>query len=61
MIVRGLSLDDGFVTGRTTNPDGTAATVFVDYERSAVPDDVRAYLMVDAYPAARATLAILPS
>jgi outer membrane protein assembly factor BamB len=50
---RPVSLDYGFTTERTANPDGTLATVRVPYTRSALPSAVRAYLMVDTYPAVR--------
>jgi hypothetical protein len=35
--------------------------VRLPWDRSQVPDEVRAYLMVDTYPAARATLALPPT
>jgi outer membrane protein assembly factor BamB len=51
-----VSLDYGFTTERTTNPDGTLATVRVPFGTSTVPDQVTAHLMVDTYPAARDVL-----
>jgi outer membrane protein assembly factor BamB len=53
-----ISLDYGFTTARTTAGDGTATTVRIPFAREQVPDTVRAYLMVDAYPAARASVQI---
>jgi len=50
-----VSLDYGYGTERTTNPDGTVAQVRVPYGTGAVPATLRLYLMVDGYPAARAT------
>jgi outer membrane protein assembly factor BamB len=55
-----VSLDYGYVTTRTPDADGHVESVRVAFTRAAVPDTVRAYLMVDAYPAARATLAVPP-
>jgi len=52
---RPVSLDYGYGTERTTNPDGTVAQVRVPYGTWAVPATLRLYLMVDGYPAARAT------
>src|SRR5262249_32746560 len=49
---RPVGLDYGFATTRTTKADGTLATVRAAYEPGAVTGDLRAYLMVDAYPAA---------
>lgn len=53
-----MTLDYGFTTARTVAPDGTLASVRVPFLPRQVPDTVRAYLMVDAYPAARHTLAL---
>ena len=53
-----ISLDYGFTTTRTATAGGTADTVRIPFARTQVPDAVRAYLMVDAYPAARATLQV---
>jgi len=51
-----VSLDYGHSLARAANPDGTAASVTLSFKREEVPDSVRAYLMVDTYPAARQTL-----
>jgi outer membrane protein assembly factor BamB len=53
-----VALDYGFTTVRTTNGDGTLATVRLPFGTSAVPDMVHAYLMVDTYPAARDVLVV---
>ena len=55
-----VPLDYGFTVTRTTAPDGTLGTVRLPWDRSHVPDAVRAYLMVDTYPAVRATLTLPP-
>lgn len=51
-----VSLEYGFTTERTTNPDGTLASVRVPFGDGPLPNQVRAYLMVDTYPAARAVI-----
>jgi hypothetical protein len=51
-----LPLDYGYATVRTTHPDGTLATVRVPWGTVTPPAALRAYLMVDAYPAARGML-----
>ncbi len=56
-----VSLDYGYVTSRTVGASGELQTVRVAFPRDRVPDTVRAYLMVDAYPAARDSIAIPPS
>jgi len=53
---RPISLDYGLVTRKTANPDGSVASVTLDLAGATLPASVRAYLMVDTYPAARATL-----
>jgi outer membrane protein assembly factor BamB len=53
-----VSLDYGKSLARTANPDGSVASVTLSFKREAVPDRVRAWLMVDTWPAARAELAI---
>jgi outer membrane protein assembly factor BamB len=53
-----VALDYGFETTRTTAPDGTIASVGIAFGSVTPPGSVRAYLMVDAYPAARATLPV---
>jgi outer membrane protein assembly factor BamB len=55
---RPISLDYGFTTTRTTASDGTAATVRVPVTAAHASGDLRAYLMVDAYPAARGQVTI---
>jgi hypothetical protein len=50
-----LALDYGFSTERTTDASGLIESVTVPFG-SPMPASVRAYLMVDAYPAARQTL-----
>jgi outer membrane protein assembly factor BamB len=54
---RPVALDYGLATTRTANPDGTAATVEVTL-KTGFAGQVRAYLMVDAYPAARADVTV---
>ncbi len=51
-----VSLDYGFATTRTTNPSGAIETVGIPFGTTPPPATVRAYLMVDAYPAATDTL-----
>ncbi len=51
-----VSVDYGLVTTRTAAADGTLATVSVDVTGKTLPAQVRAYLMVDTYPAAVSTL-----
>lgn len=55
---RPVPIDYGFATMRTTAPDGTVASVRVTFEPGQFPGTVRAYLMVDAYPAFRQTIVI---
>ena len=55
---RPLGADYSYGTQRTANADGTAAAVSVPLPAGAQPAAVRAYLMVDAYPAARGTVAL---
>ncbi len=55
---RPISLDYGFTTTRTTTPAGTVATVRVPFAPGQVAGSVRAYLMADAYPAARGLVVI---
>jgi outer membrane protein assembly factor BamB len=52
-----VALDYGFTTERTTGPTGLVESVSVPFG-SAPPASVRAYLMVDAYPAARQTVVV---
>jgi hypothetical protein len=54
-----VSLDYGFATMRATDAAGLVQTVAVPFGATVPPASVRVYLMVDAYPAARTTLAIL--
>ncbi len=54
---RPASLDYGLATTRTSNTDGTAATVEVAV-KAGVSGTFRAYLMVDAYPAARGEVTV---
>ena len=51
-----LSLDYGYATTRTANPDGSVASVAVPFGTVTPPVGLRVYLMVDAYPAARGDL-----
>ena len=51
-----VPLDYGFATTRTTSPSGVVETVGVPFGTTTPPASVRAYLMVDAYPAATETL-----
>ncbi len=53
-----VSLDYGLATTRTAAADGAAESVTLTFDRAKVPPRVRAYLMVDASPTARADLAI---
>lgn len=53
-----ISLDYGFATTRTTDAGGVIENVTVPFGTTVPPASVRAYLMVDAYPAARATLSV---
>ncbi|MCW5890903.1 MAG: PQQ-like beta-propeller repeat protein [bacterium] len=55
---KAVTLDYGFTTTRSIAPDGTLAAVHLPFPADTVPHDVRAWLMVDAYPAARTTLAV---
>jgi hypothetical protein len=41
-----------------TTPGGAIATVAIAFGDVTPPASVRAYLMVDVYPAARATIAV---
>jgi hypothetical protein len=58
-----VPLDYGYATTRTTHPDGTLATVRIPFTTpvDALPTSLRAYLMVDTYPAARADLVRPPA
>jgi len=51
-----VPLDYGFATTRTTSPDGVVQMVGIPFGTTTPPASVRAYLMVDAYPAATDTL-----
>ena len=53
-----VSLDYGYLTEQTADDAGNLATVSVTFTRDHVPDQVRAYLMVDTYPAAVSTFTI---
>ncbi len=53
-----VAVDYGFVTTRQTDTGGLIQSVSVPLAGVTVPASVRAYLMVDTYPAFRATLAI---
>ena len=52
-----VSLDYGLVTTTTANPDGTLAGVQVQLA-APLAGTYRAYLMIDAYPAAKADLTV---
>jgi len=58
---RPVSLDYGFTTRRTVASDGTVSGVWLPSGGHTMPAAVRAYLMVDAYPAARANVTIPPA
>ncbi|MBW2453936.1 MAG: PQQ-like beta-propeller repeat protein [Deltaproteobacteria bacterium] len=51
-----ITLDYGLETIRTAHGDGSIATVTIPTTGVTMPAAVRAYLMVDTYPAARAVL-----
>lgn len=51
-----LPLDYGYGTVVTENPDGTVASVRVPFGDTPFPAQLRVYLMVDTYPAARDTI-----
>jgi hypothetical protein len=51
-----VTLDYGTGTTRTTNPDGTLATVTVPTKGVTLPAQMQAILMIDTTPAARGTL-----
>ena len=53
-----VPLDYGFGTVRTTTPSGLVETVSIPFGTLAPPASVRAYLMVDAYPAAVETIPV---
>ena len=53
-----LPADYSYGTERTMNRDRTVATVSVPLPVAGRPAAIRAYLMADAYPAARATVAL---
>lgn len=59
-----VTLDYGPATTRTADAQGHPASVTLPLlamgQAATVPASVRAYLMVDAYPAARATLSLTP-
>jgi hypothetical protein len=52
-----LSLDYGLGTKRDVAPDGTLRAVSVPFGAVKPPTKMRAYLMIDATPAAKASLA----
>jgi hypothetical protein len=51
-----VSLQYGTGTTRTTNPDGTLASVSVPIGTTTLPAQMRVYLMVDTTVGARGTL-----
>jgi hypothetical protein len=51
-------MDYGKLLSRTVDGDGKPATVVLNFDRAKVPNQVRAYLMVDTYPAWRETVDI---
>jgi len=57
---RPIGLDYGFATSRTSRPDGTLESVRVGFDPGSVTGDLRAYLMVDAYPAALSDVLTVP-
>ncbi len=55
---KAVTLDYGLTTQNTTTAGGQYATVSVPITGKTVPAMVRAYLMIDVFPAATATLAV---
>jgi outer membrane protein assembly factor BamB len=55
---KALPIDYGFVTTRGVGGDGLVESVSVPFGDGVPPPMIRAYLMVDSYPGARATLAV---
>lgn len=53
-----VTFDYGLATTRTTAADGTLTGVSLPRGGKALPASVRAYLMIDTYPAASATVAV---
>ena len=53
-----VSLDYGLVTAHQTDAGGAVRSVTLGVDRASLPASVRAYLMVDTTPAARATLTV---
>ena len=53
-----VSLSYGPITKTTSDPGGNLASVTVPLPATGLPSQVRAYLMVDTYPAAMGTLAL---
>jgi hypothetical protein len=53
-----VALDYGLATTRQASADGTLQAVTLAIEAKKVTGEVRAYLMVDTYPAARQTLTL---
>jgi len=51
-----MSLDYGLSTSRDAAGDGTVSKITLDVEGVTLPSEVRAYLMVDTYPAAMGTI-----
>jgi hypothetical protein len=51
-----VTLDYGLATTRTGTTGQPLSSVSVDFGGRTIPKQVRAYLMVDTYPAAMATL-----
>ena len=51
-----VTLDYGLDTKRTSSSDGTLSGVSIPRGQKPLPASVRAYLMIDTYPAAMATL-----
>ena len=55
---RPVALDYGLETRKNASANGTIESVGITYENNDVPTQARVYLMVDAYPAAKATLTL---
>jgi hypothetical protein len=53
-----VPIDYGFATVRTPAAPGPIESVHVPFDAVVPPATVRAYVMVDAYPAVRRTLVV---
>jgi outer membrane protein assembly factor BamB len=57
---RPIPLDYGFATSRTSTSGGALESVRASFAPGSVTGDLRAYLMVDAYPAAQSAVMTVP-